>query len=220
MKSALQASLFVLTLAAVPLAAQDKAAPQEFSGFLKNYSQLQPDPNRQGVMLYIRKGDFKQYTKIMFDPIEVWPSPGGYRGIQPDALKRMTDGMLKSYQDALTPDYPIVTAPGPDVLRVRLAITGFQIVKMPVDAIDFLPVKAVFNLARRATSGAPHVVELTGEMEVLDHDNKRVAAALATRKGGKNLPQGEQVTWSHMQAVTDYWAQNFRKGLDDLRGVR
>ena len=86
--------------------------------------------------------------------------------------------------------YQIVDAPGPDVIRVRLAITGIHPVKPNLTATDFIPIKAVFNVARDAAGNAPRVAELTAEVEVLDPAGRMVAEAVATRKSDMTLPQG------------------------------
>jgi hypothetical protein len=83
--------------------------------------------------------------------------------------------------------------------------------------VDFLPIKAVFNAGRAAAGKSPDVAELTAEMEVLDSDKNRLAAVVANRKGDKTLQQGEQITWVHLQAISDYWAKTFRQRLDELR---
>ena len=191
------------------------------SGFLGDYSKLKPAPDREGVLLY-RDASAKvgPQTKIMFRPVEVYVVPSAdYKGVQPDVLKRMTDEFLASFKRALTPGYEIVTAPGPDVLELRCAITGVQAVKPGLSPVDFLPIKAVFNAGRAAAGKSPLVAEMTAEMEVLDQNNTRLAAAVANRKGDKTLQQGENITWAHLQAISDYWAQNFRQRLDELRAT-
>lgn len=60
---------------------------------------------------------------------------------------------------------------------------------------------------------------MTAEMEVLDENGTRVAAATAARKGDKTSTQGEQVTWSELQSIVDDWARGFRQRLDELRGA-
>jgi hypothetical protein len=199
---------------------ETKGAQQpRYSGFLQDYSKLKAAPDREGVMLYVNPAiKSHAYTKVMFQPVEVYVSPSAeYKGIQPDAMKRMTDAFLDSFKRALTPGYEIVTAPGPGVLEVRTAITGVQPVKPGLTPVDFLPVKAVFNAGRAAAGKSPNVAELTAEMEVLDSDKNRVAAVVANRKGDKTLQQGEQITWAHLQAISDYWAKTFRQRLDELR---
>ncbi len=214
----------LLTLAVATAFAQNQAnttTPSAQSGFLGDYSQLQPAKDREGVLLYVnRTGKYKSYTKILFRPVEVYVSPGSeYKGVNPDVLKRMTDEFLASFKRALGTGYQVVSEPGPDVLQVRCAITGIAIVKPSLNPTDFLPIKALFNAGRAAAGGSPQVVELGAEMEVLDNANNRVAAAVATRKGDKTLQQGEQITWQHLQAITDYWAKGFRQRLDELRSA-
>jgi hypothetical protein len=199
---------------------ETKGAQQaRYSGFLQDYSKLKAAPDREGVMLYVNPAiKSHAYTKVMFQPVEVYVSPSAeYKGIQPDAMKRMTDAFLDSFKRALTPGYQVVTAPGPGVLEVRTAITGVQPVKPGMTPVDFLPIKAVFNAGRAAAGKSPDVAELTAEMEVLDSDKNRLAAVVANRKGDKTLQQGEQITWVHLQAISDYWAKTFRQRLDELR---
>ena len=205
------------------LAQSDKQGTQkpQYSGFLGDYSKLKPATDREGVMLYVNKSaKYRDYTKVMFQPVEVYITPGpDYKGVQPDVLKRMSDEFIAAFKRALSPGYEVVNAPGPGVLIVRTAITGVQPVSPGLTPIDFLPVKMVFNAGRAAAGKAPQVIELTAEMEVLDSDKNRLAAAVANRKGDKTLQQGEQITWQHLQAISDYWAKSFRQRLDELRSA-
>jgi Protein of unknown function (DUF3313) len=214
-----------VALSAAQAQSQSQTSPQAkqsrptHSGFLGDYSMLKAAPDREGVLLYVNpSARSAHYSKILFRPMEVYVSPSAdYKGVQPDVLKRMTDQFQASLQRALTPGYEIVTVPGTDVLEVRFAITGVQPVKPDLSPVDFLPIKAVFNIGRAAAGKSPEVAELTAEMEVLDSKNTRLAAAVANRKGDKTLQQGELITWAHLQAISDYWAQNFRQRLDQMR---
>ncbi|MET0209125.1 MAG: DUF3313 domain-containing protein, partial [Burkholderiaceae bacterium] len=182
------------------------------SGFLGDYSQLKPAPDRDGVELYIdRSVDYTRYTKLLLDPIQVLASPApGQPPPAPDAVARMSADFQQSLQRALAPTYQVVAAPGPDVLRLRIAITNLQTVKPPTGASDFLPITALYNAGRAAAGTSPRLVEMTAEMEALAPDGRRVVAATATRRGDKTLPQGEQITWAQLQSISDYWAGNFR----------
>lgn len=195
-------------------------AQAQRSGFLGDYSQLKPAPDRDGVELYIdRSVDYTRYTKLLLDPVQVLATPApGQPPPAPDAVARMSADFQQSLQRALAPTYQVVTAPGPDVLRVRIAITNLQTVKPPTGASDFLPIKALYNAGRAAAGTSPRLVEMTAEMEALAPDGRRVVAATATRRGDKTLPQGEQITWAELQSISDYWAGNFRTRLDEMRG--
>ena len=155
----------------------------------------------------------------MLLPVEVYGDPSSdYPGVRPEVVKRMTDGFLLSFTRALESRYEVVSEPGADVLQIRCAITGVQLVK-PLNHSDFIPMKTMFNVARSAAGGGAQVAEMTAEMEVLDGCNHRVAAAVATRKGDKSLPQGEQITWADLQTISNYWARGFRQRLDEITNV-
>ncbi|OIJ42236.1 DUF3313 domain-containing protein [Massilia timonae] len=194
-------------------------AQAQRSGFLGDYSQLKPAPDRDGVELYVdRSVDYTRYTKLLLDPIQVLAAPApGQPPPAPDAIARMSADFQQSLQRALAPAYQVVTTPGPDVLRVRIAITNVQAVKPPTGASDFIPIKALYNAGRAVAGTSPRLVEMTAEMEALAPDGRRVIAATATRRGDKTLPQGEQITWTELQSISDYWAGSFRRRLDEVR---
>jgi len=201
----------------------DAAAAQaqtQRSGFLGDYSRLTPAPDREGVELYVdRTEDYNRYTKVLLEPIQVLATPApGQEPAPPEAVARMSANFQQALQRALAPTYQIVAAPGPDVLRVRIAITNVQPVKPPTGVSDFLPIKALYNAGRAAAGTSPRLIEMTAEMEALAPDGRRVIAATATRRGDKTLPQGEQVSWVELESISDYWAGNFRSRLDELRG--
>lgn len=215
--------LFILALSCAAFAQPGRAADKpQASGFLTDYSKLQPAADREGVFLALdRSRDLRAYTRVFFDPVEVFliPNPD-YRGVQPDALKRMTDSFLASFKRSLEPAYQVVDAPGPGVLRIRTAITGVQAVRPSLTPTDFVPIKAVFNLGRAAAGASPQVAEISAEMEVLDDKGVRVGAATATRRGNKTLNQGEQISWKDLEPITAYWASGLRQRLDEVRNVK
>lgn len=218
MKTTLGAVLVTAALVSA-CASTPPAAPR--TGFLGDYSQLKPAPDREGVMLYVnQQADLRPYTKLYFDPVQVLAAAApGQPPLSPEVLQRIGGQFQASLQRELAPAYQVVVAPGPDVLRVRSAITGIQPAKPPAGAIDYLPIKAIYNVGREAAGSGPRVVEMQAEVEVLDPAGRRVVAATATRKGDQQLPQGEQITWQALQPITDYWAKNVRARLDQLRGV-
>jgi Protein of unknown function (DUF3313) len=194
--------------------------PVTHSGFLSDYSKLSPVEGREGTQRYInRAANLRQYSKLYIDPVQIFVNTDAHKGVQPDAMKRITDSFYKAFSDAVTPGYRIVSAPGSDVLRVRLAITGVQAISPPLGVTDFIPIKAIYNAGRAAAGEAPRLVELTAEIEVLDGQNQIVASAVSTRKSDNTLAQKEQITWSELSPIVYTWARQFRQALDDVRGV-
>jgi len=219
-KCLLGAACVALALVAGNAGAQDKGgAKQQDSGFLSDYSKLTPAPDNPNSKRWINKDfDFKPYDKILLAPVEVWVSPASeYKGASPDTLKRMTDNFTDAFKKALQPGYTLVDKPGPGVLNIRLAITGVNLVKPGMNPTDVMPV--VFVLKTASGSRSARNVVLTGEMQVLDPDNKVVAAALSSGTSDKKLAEKHDITWNELQSIVDTWAKNLRKGLDTARGI-
>jgi hypothetical protein len=192
----------------------------DFSGVLADYSKLKPVDGVDGSLRYVDTSmNLRPYKKVIIDPVLVFMTHNPeYHGLQPDALKRMGDAMQTAFLSALVDGYQIVNAPGPDVMRLRLAITGVQAARPPLGASDFIPIKAVFNVARSAAGEAPQVAEISAEMEMLDPNGRVIGAAVASRKGDKALAQGASITWQDLQASANFWAKNLRNYLDYARG--
>ena len=69
-------------------------------------------------------------------------------------------------------------------------------------ALLALPATAQDKGAASGATESKNVV-LTGEMQVLDPDNKVVAAALATGTSDKAIEEKQKFTWKELQSITD-----------------
>ena len=195
------------------------ANAQTPSGFLSDYSKLSPAADAPDTSIWISKEfDFKPYRKIMLDKVEVFVSPTSeYHGVSPDVLKGMADRFTASFKKALQPGYQLVDKPGPDVLRIRPALSGINLVKPSFKATNVIPVIFV----ARAVTGANQAmnVALTGELEVRAPDDSVVAQSMAIGTGDASVRPGREITWREVEQITDKWAQGLRRRLDEARGV-
>lgn len=174
----------------------------EESGFLVDYSQLQPGGDDQAALRYVKPGvDFRQYDALMFDRVSVWPSPEAEsRDTDPAVFKEMSDYFLNALIDAVKDGYKIVDQPGPKVLRVRAAIT---------DVEPSNPVAKSVSVDNIGTG------EAEAEFELLDSlSSERLAAAVDRRQGGKSASRD---VWEDTKDAFDYWARRFRERLDEAR---
>lgn len=190
------------------------------TGFLSDYSKLHPVKGQDGLLGYVApSAELKTYKKIYFDPVQVFLSskPDTYKGIQPDVLQRISDSFRAAFIKSASSDYQVVNAPGPGVLRTRLAITGVQPVPTPLSPIDFLPIKAVFNAGRAAAGDSPRLAELSVEIEVLNDQGKPVGALVASRDSEETLEQNDKVTWKDLEQIVNSLTKTFWQGLDKLR---
>ncbi|MBW2354930.1 MAG: DUF3313 domain-containing protein [Deltaproteobacteria bacterium] len=113
------------------------ATPPSHSGFLHDYSNLKPDPDDESLLWWEKENvDWKQYNRLMIDPVVIYLHPEAeHRQIDPDILKELTDYFRNSVIAEVQDAYPVVDKPGPDVLRIRAAIT------------DIIPANPLINTA-------------------------------------------------------------------------
>ena len=192
------------------------------SGFLGDYSQMQKVPGRLDTWQWVKPGvDWKQYTKIMLAPVEVWINPGAdYPGIQPAMYKQITDEfravVIREFRAG---GYEVVDAPGPGVLVIRFALTGINPERPGFTPLNLLPIKIAMDAARYATGTDKTVIAMTGEAEVRDGmTNERLFAQVTTRKDA-HLFVGQSITWVDVSEGATAWAEQARARLDRARGV-
>ena len=191
------------------------------SGFLDNYSMLQPGGEDRAALYYINPTvDFKPYTKIMFDRIVVTLSDNAKSTqVDPTQLMELVDYYQTALIDAVKSGYEIVDTAGPDVLRVKVAITGVKPSKPVANTLStILPVGwAVSGAVKVASDDNMGTGEAASEMNLTDSvTGESLAAAVDRRQGGKGAFRGE---WEDTKDAFDVWAKRFRERLDEARGI-
>jgi hypothetical protein len=194
----------------------------EASGFLGDYSRFEKVSGRLDTWQWARGGvAWKQYTKILIEPAEVWINPGAdYPGIQPGMYNQMVEEfralVAKEFRAG---GYEVVDKPGPGVLKLRFALTGVNPERPGFTPLDVLPIKIAIDAARYATGTDKTVIAMSGEAEVLDGvSNERLFAQVTTRKDA-HLFVGQQITWTDVRDGATEWAQQARARLDKARAV-
>ena len=211
----------VLVLAAVVLiagcaAGQSKKAKP--SGFLGDYSGLQKGGDGQALLVYVASQiEFSKYTKMIIDPVTIWRN-ADTADIPPGEALDLIDDLDDVLRITLDDHYAIVTEPGPDVLRLRVAITeaegswrvfdGSRLDDDDDDDEDRPPP----SKSTRSFVGAAGV-----EAELVDSVNgTRVAAAIDRRVGARTL-KPESGTWDDGEDAFRHWADRLRDRLQELR---
>jgi hypothetical protein len=192
----------------------------EQSGFLGDYSQLQPGGKDRAALLYIKPGvNLRSYDKIMFDRVVVVISDDvEYRAIDPALLKELTDYYQEALFNAVKNGYQVVDQPGPGVLRVRTAITDLKPSKPVANTLSSVtpPGIAASLAVKIASDDNLGTGEAGTEFEVLDAmTGERLAAGVDRRQGGKAIFHGK---WDDTKDAFDFWAKQFSTRLDELRG--
>jgi hypothetical protein len=223
--SLLLSSLLVvgLTTQAQDLSKDQEKVSKKASGFLDDYSKLQPDPKNPDLLIYRKNEDvLKNSSKFILDPITVYLLPEAqHRGIDPEDLAKLTQYFRKAITDELNGSgrYEVVTEPGPGVVVLRLAITDVA----PNSGKKNAAVKGAAMAASTAVApGASMVVprisvgKIAIEGEIVDSVSGEQMVEFMTSKGGRRYFSGLNAykKWGDVEAAFRAWAKNFRERLD------
>ena len=107
----------------------------------------------------------------MFDSVVFFfDDASEYKGIEPNELKALADGFNQQLVESLKGSYPIVAEPGPDVLRIRFAITDLKQSNPPSAALRrLIPVGLAVSAVKKGRYGSWAGSGATGaEMMALD----------------------------------------------------
>lgn len=193
-----------LVIVALIFAAGCATAPPG-SGFLKDYSQLQTDPEDESLKWWEKDGvDWQRYKKLMIDPVVVYFHPDAEnRQIEPDVLKELTDYFRNAVIEEVQDTYPVVTTPGHDVLRIRAAIT------------DLIPANPFINII--TTAGACLPLDMGGasmEAMFLDSTTQELLGAVVDSKKGTPVDINGFTTWGHAKGAFKDWAELLKESLE------
>jgi len=214
-------AVMVITVSFMLMAAVGFGAEKKYSGFLQNYEDLKPGPEGGVAELYLKKDvDFKKYNKIMLDSVVFFLADDAeYKGISAEDMKELSDTFNRAAVDALGKDYPLVGEPGPDVMRVRVAVTQLTPGKPGKSAMTtIMPIGLAFSFVKKGASGSYPGVGKTGiEAEILDSlSNERIAAAVDQQTGSKLTGMSK---WGSAKEAFEFWAGRLKTFLDGAHGV-
>lgn len=176
------------------------------SGFLQDYSEFRVDPKDKSLLWYEKKGtDWKRFKKLMIDPVAVYLHPDARnRAIQPEELEKLTKYFRETVIKEVEDEYPAVDTAGPDVLRIRAAIT------------DVIPVKPVTNVLAVAIIGIP--LDMGGaaiEAEFLDSETGERLGAVVDMKLGTPLDISGFTPLGHARTAFQRWAKELKQALNE-----
>jgi len=197
------------------------AEQQNKTGFLKGYyDRLQPGPEGGAKLRWIRPNvDWPRYNYVMLDSVVYFfANDSDYKGIDADELKKLSDEFNKALVDTLKGDYPIVTEPGVDVLRIRFAITDLKQSYPGLSAITtVVPVGLGISVIKKGATGSWTGSGATSaEVMVLDSMTNDV---LAVAKDERSAAFTERFSkWGSAEDAFKFWAERVKKYLDSVHG--
>lgn len=192
------------------------------SGFLPNYSLLEPGEPGQALLRYQNpKADWPSYKKILIDPVLIWSRTDAPPDATPrEDLLRLANNFDQMINNAFEKDYEIVEEPSPRTLRLQVALTNIE---QPAGAVDVitasLPVGFALSDAREFVTGKPLLVgEVSAEVKVSDARTGQILLMAIDRRLGSKAIRENIDTWDDANRILALWVEFGRFRLCKLRG--
>ena len=193
-------------------------ANQEYSGFLKDYSKLAPNPDLEGaVKTYVNadaQKNLHKYVAVIVDPVEVYLATDADDAKVPEKTRAAAANYFRAaLTHAVSDAFAPVDQPGPLVLRLRAAVIGVD-VGGAVAAAD-KPADA-----NEAIDTAANIGKVGVEIELVDSvTGEQIAAVVDREPLGDGAEIGsvsfsKQERWAAAREAFDEWAHRVRFFLD------
>jgi hypothetical protein len=187
-----------------------RQAPQALpSGFLGDYSRLQPGGPGRALLVY-RAPDatLVGYDKVILDPVTVWRAPGTDTTISRAQLQRLADLLYGNFLTRLKTYYVIVQQPGPKTLRIRAALTEASPSSTTMDVMSQIgPIAGAVGEVKEIETGTPAWVgAASAELQVLDAETGKELFAAVDRRVGEKTLTGSSDPWGDVNDTFRIWA--------------
>jgi len=220
-----------LLLGAGGCAATQEARSVEKSGFLGDYSMLKEGERstfaqgaqNQALLIYKNPAaDWRKYKKIQLDPVTVWMSQkdSQLKDVAVEDRQRLAALLWSQLDEQLRKDYEMTAEPGPDVLRIQVAITEAGDSNATLDTVtSLIPQTRLLTGAKGLATG---VSGFTGsasvEMKTTDAESGALLVAAVDRRGGTKSLSGMTNEWHDVEEAYRFWAEKTRYRLCQWRG--
>ena len=194
-------------------------APQK-SGFLGDYyKELRPGVGEgQPKLMWIKPGvDYTKYKKVMVDYVIFhFAEDSEYKGIDANDMKKIGDEASLALVNAIKGEFPVVSQPGPDVLRIRTAIIDLKKSNPVLSGFTtVVPVGLGISLAKKgATDAWTGSGATTAEMMILDSMTNEVIAAGQDQKAAGF--EERFTKWGSVEEAFEFWGERLAKRLVNL----
>ncbi len=203
-------------------AAKTVPAGQDNSGFLTDYSKLEPHPSIEGALTYVNPDKLqglRNYVAMIVDPVEIYV----VSGVDPSSISEEGATALTGYfqyaiASAVADAFPIVDEPNPLALRLRSALIG-------VAVGEGVGGGGLSDEAAEPLAQSLNIDAVVVEFELVDSETGEVIAASVDKA---TLGSGAQVSATHFsrmerfeaaKAAFDEWAGRLRDFLDDAHEI-
>ncbi|OYQ28912.1 DUF3313 domain-containing protein [Pseudomonas mandelii] len=221
MKLRLMVSALCVATIAVSGCASKTPQPDEYSGFLSDYSQLKEakSPSGAEVMRWVDPNlDLKRYTAVYIEPTQFYPKPQATAKIPASTLNGINSYYTAALKRELSKSMQVANAPGPCVIVLRAAITAVSSKTESLKPYEYIPVALVAAAVSTASGIRDQETDLATEAVFLDGGNNHVLAQVVRKGTGKPLENESQVMKADdVKGVIDGWASDLHQSFLKLK---
>lgn len=195
--------------------------PEQYSGFLKDYSVLKEEksPSGAAVMRWIKPGvNVNTYTGVYIEPSQFYPKPQPTEKIPQGTLTGITQYYDQALKTQFSKVLPLAESPGPNVLVVRPAITAVSAKTKGLRPYEVIPIALVAAGISTATGIRDQDTSVATEAAFIDGNSNQVVAEVVRKGAGADLENSSQVMQAKdARAVLDGWALDMVKSFQSLK---
>jgi hypothetical protein len=196
-----------------------------FSGFLGSptvYEQLKPGREGQAKLRWMKEGaQPMKYNRFMVDSVIFYLAENAdYKGIDSQEMKELCDQFNKDLVAAFRDKWQIVAEPGPDVARLRIAITNIHPSKPGYSAVtSIIPVGIGISLVKKgATGGWSGSGDTCIEVMFTDSMTEEVLAMAVDQQ--KAAFEQRFTKWGSAADAFKLWSETIVKLIDHHKGIK
>ena len=217
--------IFVLFMGMIFLVSCAATAPSKAT-FLGEYSKnLMPGPKDGVKERWLKPGiNPAKYNKVILEHVVFFfADDSPYKGIDTSELNQLAEQFDLAIVNALKGIYPIVTEPGPDVVRIRIAITDLKQSTPALGVVStaamVTPIGLGVNVVKRGATGSWSGSGATSA-EFLAFDSMTGQVIVAARdKRGAGFTE-RYTKWGSAEEAFKFWAERIAKSLDAAKTAK
>lgn len=187
---------------------------QQYSGFLSDYSQLQPAQSASGapVMRWV-SADFniENYRSVLVERPQFYPAPTPHSQVSQQTLDDIALYLQQAIRLELAGRLRVVEHADRDTLVLRSAITAVNLSPEGLKVYEVVPVALVAAAASTAAGTRDLNTEVYIELEAIDGRTSQPMTRVVRKGHGLKLENDStQLQLKDIKPALDTWAQDAR----------
>lgn len=195
-----------------------RAADPPNSGFLPDYSRLQPVKTGLGkdAMRWLSPDLTREkYHAVIIEPVVLYPKPEPTDQVPQATLDDITGYLTTSVRDVVFHEVPQATEPGPGIVRLQVAVTAVSVGSAGMKPYEFIPAALVLSTAMRAAGQRSQDVALSVEALLTDSVTGEPLGMVVRHGSGEQLKNAKTpLTLEQLKKRIDQWAEAAAQMVD------